>query len=110
MRTHDVFDRPICSAPGPYIDVMLRKFSLMKMEQPLTGETTRCLNLGSYNYLGFADDWMRTRGAASNQNPRRASRGSFPPARVETQVETSARRRFAVARCRLFRCDAGYLR
>ena len=36
MRTHDVFDRPICSAPGPYIDVMLRKFSLMKMEQPLT--------------------------------------------------------------------------
>ena len=35
MRTHDVFDRPICSAPGPYIDVMLRKFSLMKMEQPL---------------------------------------------------------------------------
>ena len=54
MRTHDVFDRPICSAPGPYIDVMLRKFSLMKMEQPLTGETTRCLNLGSYNYLGFS--------------------------------------------------------
>jgi len=28
----------------------------------LTGGTTRCLNLGSYNYLGFADDWMSTCG------------------------------------------------
>lgn len=23
----------------------------------ITGKSTRCLNLGSYNYLGFADDW-----------------------------------------------------
>lgn len=26
----------------------------------LTGETTKCINLGSYNYLGFADDWKET--------------------------------------------------
>jgi 7-keto-8-aminopelargonate synthetase-like enzyme len=25
-----------------------------------TGKSTRCLNLGSYNYLGFADDWKET--------------------------------------------------
>lgn len=25
-----------------------------------TGKTFHCLNLGSYNYLGFADDWMST--------------------------------------------------
>ena len=28
----------------------------------VTGETLNCLNLGSYNYLGFADDWMDTCG------------------------------------------------
>jgi serine palmitoyltransferase len=26
----------------------------------LTGKTINCLNLGSYNYLGFADDWQTT--------------------------------------------------
>lgn len=26
----------------------------------VTGKTQRCLNLGSYNYLGFADDWRET--------------------------------------------------
>lgn len=26
----------------------------------LTGKDSRCLNLGSYNYLGFADDWAST--------------------------------------------------
>ena len=56
MRTHDVFDRPICSAPGPYIDVMLRDFQLLAAERPLNGKVQRCLNLGSYNYLGFAQD------------------------------------------------------
>jgi len=25
-----------------------------------TGKSTKCLNLGSYNYLGFADDWKET--------------------------------------------------
>lgn len=24
----------------------------------MTGETRACLNIGSYNYLGFADDWQ----------------------------------------------------
>jgi serine palmitoyltransferase len=26
----------------------------------VTGKSTRCLNLGSYNYLGFADDWKES--------------------------------------------------
>lgn len=26
----------------------------------LTGEQRECINLGSYNYLGFADDWNET--------------------------------------------------
>ena len=56
MRTHDVFDRPVCSAPGPYIDVMMRDFQLLDPNMPQNGEVKRCLNLGSYNYLGFAQN------------------------------------------------------
>jgi serine palmitoyltransferase len=26
----------------------------------ITGNNLNCLNLGSYNYLGFADDWNLT--------------------------------------------------
>jgi serine palmitoyltransferase len=58
-RVQDSFQRPIQSAPGASIDVVLRERSnldcLMHIKQPI--ETRRCLNLGSYNYLGFADNW-----------------------------------------------------
>jgi serine palmitoyltransferase len=44
----DCWNRPIASAASAWIDVMTPK--------PEGGYTTkRCLNLGSYNYLGFAD-------------------------------------------------------
>jgi hypothetical protein len=59
---HDVFDRPVCSAPGPFITIKLRAFERLRVEIPLTGATKRCLNLGSYNYLGFA-----TTGGAEDQ-------------------------------------------
>jgi len=26
----------------------------------MTGKRRKCINLGSYNYLGFADDWHQT--------------------------------------------------
>lgn len=62
-RIGDVFNRPICSAPGAHIDVMMRRLDEQKKEFDLVeGETRRCLNLGSYNYLGFADDWVETCG------------------------------------------------
>jgi serine palmitoyltransferase len=56
MRIVDIFNRPICSAPGSWIDVMERERqgdSCVTHPQP-TGRTIKCLNLGSYNYLGFA--------------------------------------------------------
>ena len=62
LRVHDVFDRPVCSAPGPFITIKLREFERLRVEIPLTGATKRCLNLGSYNYLGFA-----TTGGAETQ-------------------------------------------
>ena len=52
----DTFNRPIESSPDGWIDVTVRErtpnagfFSRLRD----TGATRRCLNLGSYNYLGF---------------------------------------------------------
>ncbi|KAF8063767.1 long chain base biosynthesis protein 2d [Scenedesmus sp. PABB004] len=56
-RIHDCWNRPISSAPGAWIDVMERvdiDGRAMRVDPDVTGRTQRCLNLGSYNYLGFA--------------------------------------------------------
>ena len=56
MRIHDVFNRPIASAPDAWIDVCEREGDSEGGAYALraTRRTRRCLNLGSYNYLGFA--------------------------------------------------------
>ena len=85
-RIQDCFNRPIASNPGAKIHVLERiSFDGNKTMQVLgkleninseeaenyeNGEfydiassdrvTRNCLNLGSYNYLGFADDWVET--------------------------------------------------
>lgn len=56
-RLQDCWGRPVASAPAAYIDVMKRSSTDNNCTLFTTGETIRCLNLGSYNYLGFADDW-----------------------------------------------------
>ncbi|DAZ95175.1 TPA: hypothetical protein N0F65_012429 [Lagenidium giganteum] len=60
-RVQDVFNRPVSSAPGAHIDI-IERFSVdgNKSLQQKEGCVRNCLNLGSYNYLGFADDWMNT--------------------------------------------------
>mmetsp|Transcript_13963 Transcript_13963/g.16862 ORF Transcript_13963/g.16862 Transcript_13963/m.16862 type:complete len:487 (-) Transcript_13963:457-1917(-) len=53
-RIHDCWDRPICSSPDNWFTMVERvrgKGNEAKLK--CTGETRRCLNLGSYNYLGF---------------------------------------------------------
>jgi serine palmitoyltransferase len=59
-RLQDCWNRPIASGPGAHIDVMERVSSDGNYTLQTTGNTIRCLNLGSYNYLGFADDWNIT--------------------------------------------------
>jgi serine palmitoyltransferase len=86
-RIQDCFNRPIASSPGAKIQVLERVSDdgnkTMKLLGTLTdldsvfqrntyvngrsflevsdGRVARsCLNLGSYNYLGFADDWKDT--------------------------------------------------
>lgn len=59
-RVQYCWGRPICSAPGGHISVMDRASRDNNRTLYLTGTTTECVNLGSYNYLGFADDWKET--------------------------------------------------
>ena len=56
-RLHDVFNRPICSVPGATIDIIERKFSHSGWSYEHTGNVIKnVVNLGSYNYLGFAEN------------------------------------------------------
>ncbi|CAG9465819.1 unnamed protein product [Pedinophyceae sp. YPF-701] len=57
-RIQDCFNRPICSAPDGWTQVMLRKPTKAPSGETYmapTKETKFCLNLASYNYLGFAN-------------------------------------------------------
>eukprot|EP01096_Ripella_sp_DP13-Kostka_P009413 TRINITY_DN361_c0_g2_i7.p1 TRINITY_DN361_c0_g2~~TRINITY_DN361_c0_g2_i7.p1 ORF type:complete len:496 (+),score=223.86 TRINITY_DN361_c0_g2_i7:220-1707(+) len=56
-RVEDLFNRPVSGLPGAHIDVMMRQGDPM-YNIPLKPDGTlkRCLNLGSYNYLGFAEN------------------------------------------------------
>ncbi|CAM9989338.1 unnamed protein product, partial [Discosporangium mesarthrocarpum] len=54
------WNRPICSAPGGKIEVMERESKDGMKTLSLTNSTRWMTNLGSYNYLGFADDWRET--------------------------------------------------
>ena len=63
-RIQDCFARPVVGRPSTWIEVAPRRITntqAMKLEW--NQKTTRALNLGSYNYLGFADeDWDSTCG------------------------------------------------
>jgi serine palmitoyltransferase len=54
-RIRDCWNRPINSAPGAHISVMERTSSDYNKTIKLTGNNIDCMNLGSYNYLGFGD-------------------------------------------------------
>lgn len=78
-RIQDCFNRPIASNPGAHIQVLERYSDDWQKSMQLVGQVDDaryvgkhfiqtedgsvarlCLNLGSYNYLGFADDWHTT--------------------------------------------------
>jgi serine palmitoyltransferase len=59
-RVQDCWNRPICSNPGSYFDVMERASEDENCTLHTTGKILRCLNLGSYNYLGFGDNWAES--------------------------------------------------
>lgn len=55
-RISDAWNRPITGVPGTWIDVLERTSTDMNRSYTFTGKKIRCLNMGSYNYLGFADN------------------------------------------------------
>nr|KJB51269.1 hypothetical protein B456_008G209600 [Gossypium raimondii] len=54
LRIQDCFGRPIASAPDAWFDVVERYSNDNNKTLKRTDKISRCLNLGSYNYLGFA--------------------------------------------------------
>jgi serine palmitoyltransferase len=55
-RIVDCFNRPIKSGPGAFIDVVKRELDYGNKKIISYDETINCLNLASYNYLGFAEN------------------------------------------------------
>jgi serine palmitoyltransferase len=53
-RVKDCWNRPICSCPADTLVLKDRITPDYGWSFEFTGTTTKCLNLGSYNYLGFA--------------------------------------------------------
>ncbi|XP_077302730.1 serine palmitoyltransferase long chain base subunit [Arctopsyche grandis] len=54
-RVRDCWNRPICSSPGAEITLKDRVTDDHGWTFRYTGSETKCINLGSYNYLGFAE-------------------------------------------------------
>ncbi|XP_063240412.1 serine palmitoyltransferase 2 [Bacillus rossius redtenbacheri] len=54
-RVKDCWNRPICSVPGAEVVLKDRITRDYGWTFEFTGTQTKCLNLGSYNYLGFAE-------------------------------------------------------
>ena len=53
-RIDDCFSAPVTGVPGRTITLLDRESEDNNSTFSLTGTTTRCLNISSYNYLGFA--------------------------------------------------------
>ncbi|CAH2250647.1 jg24941, partial [Pararge aegeria aegeria] len=53
-RVRHIFNRPICSTPGAEVTLKERATDDYNWSFRFTGTEKRCINLGSYNYLGFA--------------------------------------------------------
>ncbi|VUZ43092.1 unnamed protein product [Hymenolepis diminuta] len=54
-RARDCWNRPICSPPGPEMVLMDRVSYDSCWTFQMTNTTSKVLNFGSYNYLGFAE-------------------------------------------------------
>lgn len=56
QRIRDLFERPVCGVPGCYLQILERVSPDSNFSYIHTGKVLKCLNLGSYNYLGFAEN------------------------------------------------------
>jgi serine palmitoyltransferase len=56
QKLRDLFERPICGLPGAKCKILNRATNDGNATFYFTGGHTECLNFGSYNYLGFAQN------------------------------------------------------
>ena len=56
IRIRDCFNRPVCSVPGAEIELVDRYSNDYNWSFEHTNKKIKALNLGSYNYLGFAEN------------------------------------------------------
>lgn len=54
-RIRDCWNRPICSEAGAEMTLLDRESDDYNWNFRLSGKTTRVINMGSYNYLGFGE-------------------------------------------------------
>ncbi|KAJ8409128.1 hypothetical protein AAFF_G00241490 [Aldrovandia affinis] len=67
MRIRDSWNRPICSVPGAKMDLAERVSHDYNWTFHYTGNVLKdVINLGSYNYLGFAENWGACADAAAD--------------------------------------------
>ncbi|CAA0831771.1 Long chain base biosynthesis protein 2b [Striga hermonthica] len=80
-RIQDCFNRPISSAADAWVDVVERISNDNNKTLMRTNRVTKCLNLGSFNYLGFAakDEYCTPRVAEAL--------GKFSPSTCSTRVD-----------------------
>jgi serine palmitoyltransferase len=55
-RIRDCWNRPIDSRPGSHCSVMERSSKDNNLSFDFTGRSLPCINVASYNYLGFSED------------------------------------------------------
>ncbi|CAA3017571.1 long chain base biosynthesis 2a [Olea europaea subsp. europaea] len=81
LRIQDCFNRPISSPPDAWIDVVERVSKDNNKTLLRTKNISRCLNIGSYNYLGFAaaDEYCTSRVIESMKR--------FSPSTCSTRVD-----------------------
>jgi len=53
-RLVDCFNRPVLGPPDRVMRVAMRSLPALTRDLTDTGEVKACINIGSYNYLGFA--------------------------------------------------------
>ena len=64
VRGRDILYRPVCSVPGAEIEIKDRKTDDHNWTYYYSGRVIKALNMGSYNYLGFAENNGPSSGAA----------------------------------------------
>lgn len=88
-RIRDCFNRPICSVPGAELELVERKTDDFNWSFYFTGRKIKALNMGSYNYLGFAE----------NNGP--CSRAAIESVRDYGVASCSSRQELGTLKCQL---------